>query len=88
MIGREALNAVRSRDIAIASTPERQRIDECFTEDDLLCAVRSTRSCIPHAAMWAGQIQMERCALRQVRRDLAAVDLRHFAGLTHDRHHE
>ena len=52
-----------------------------------MISLAAVRPGIPHAAVWAGQVEMQRRALAQTWRDLAAVDLGHLAVLVEDRDH-
>ena len=83
MVRREAVHAVAGRDIPVARNPERQGVYQRLAEDDFLR--RDQRLFIPHAAMFAFQVQVQRRSLAQLRRDLAPVHLRHVTGWRNDR---
>ena len=61
----EAVHAVAGRHVAVTGAPERQRVDERFAQDDLFGQLQ--RLFIPHAAVRAGQIEMQRRARPQIR---------------------
>ena len=86
MIGCEAVHAITRRHVAVARRPERQRVDQSFAQDDLFR--RDQSFLVPHAAMLAFEIQVQRRPLAQVRRNLPPVYLHHVAGWIDDRDYE
>jgi len=67
----ESADSVAGRDISETGAPERQRVDQRFAQDDLLRAFE--RLLVPHAAVRARQVEVQRRALAQSLSDLAAV---------------
>ena len=67
----KTVHAITGRHIAKPGTPERQCVDDRFAQDDFFGSLQ--RLLIPHATMRTRQIQMQRCSLAQIRRDLAAI---------------
>lgn len=81
----EALDAVGRRDVAVARTPEGQRVDQGFAQDDLFAGLqRDSVEHAPAAPVACRQVQMLRGAGAQVVQELPAVDLDHAALLVED----
>ena len=83
----KTIHAVAGGHVPIARAPERERIDQRFTQDDFFR--RDQRWLVPYATMRTWQIQVLRCVFAQqmTRRDFAPVHLHHFAFQVEDRNH-
>ena len=87
MILGKAARAIGGGDVAVSRAPERHRVDQRLGQDHLATAGRDALH-IPHAAMRAGQIEVQRGASAQVVPDLAAIDLGDDAARADHGHHQ
>ena len=72
VIGGKAFHAIARRDIPY---PAHQNVSASIkASHKITSCVESNPVCVPHPPMRTGQIQVQRRAFAQVRRDLAAVD--------------
>src|SRR5574341_1647212 len=67
----EAVHPVARRDMAVARTPEGQRIEQRLAEDHFLRTLEARG--VPDAAMRAGQVEMQRRPLAQIISELPPV---------------
>ena len=86
MIVGEAFDAIGAGDVAIARTPERQRVDQRFAQDDFLVRLQCLHVEHATATLARGQVQMLGCACAQVVQELAAIHLKDVAVFIAHRH--
>ena len=83
----EAFNAIGAGDVAIPRTPERQRINQRFAQDDFLVRLQCPHVEYATPAPFArGQVQVLGCACAQVVQELAAIHFNDVALLVQHRH--